>query len=179
MLVDVEVMSAVSACLHCVVWGDMKVIITGGASSAITRYATGEAQDDTAEKAHQPHYMFINTVRGDRYESEGLTSTRSNLYSTTYGLPIIVTNSLSNCGSYHSPKRLARLTFLDALEEKPLSVYGNDVPIRDRFYVEGGVWVSDKAVSEDDVGKSYGYSTGAVLILNQPGHLARYEHLIV
>lgn len=54
----------------------------------------------------------------------------------TYGLPVIVSNCSNNYGPYHFPEKLVPLTILNALEERPLPVYGKGANIRDWLYVE-------------------------------------------
>jgi dTDP-glucose 4,6-dehydratase len=54
----------------------------------------------------------------------------------TYGLPVIVSNCSNNYGPYHFPEKLIPLTILNALEGKPLPVYGKGENVRDWLYVE-------------------------------------------
>src|SRR5690554_7807554 len=54
----------------------------------------------------------------------------------TYGLPILVTNCSNNYGPYHFPEKLIPLVILNALEGKPLPIYGAGDQIRDWLYVE-------------------------------------------
>jgi len=54
----------------------------------------------------------------------------------TYGLPVIVSNCSNNYGPFHFPEKLIPLVILNALEGKPLPVYGKGVNIRDWLYVE-------------------------------------------
>ncbi len=54
----------------------------------------------------------------------------------TYGLPTIVTNCSNNYGPYHFPEKLIPLVILNALDGKPLPVYGKGDQIRDWLYVE-------------------------------------------
>ncbi|MCB2106683.1 MAG: dTDP-glucose 4,6-dehydratase, partial [Rhodobacteraceae bacterium] len=54
----------------------------------------------------------------------------------TYGLPVITTNCSNNYGPYHFPEKLIPLTILNALEGKPLPVYGTGANVRDWLYVE-------------------------------------------
>jgi dTDP-glucose 4,6-dehydratase len=54
----------------------------------------------------------------------------------TYGLPVIVTNCSNNYGPYHFPEKLIPLVVLNALDRKPLPVYGNGSNVRDWLYVE-------------------------------------------
>lgn len=54
----------------------------------------------------------------------------------TYGLPIVITNCSNNYGPYQFPEKLIPLTILNALERKPLPIYGKGDNIRDWLYVE-------------------------------------------
>ncbi|WP_445492930.1 dTDP-glucose 4,6-dehydratase [Rhodopseudomonas sp. RCAM05734] len=54
----------------------------------------------------------------------------------TYGLPVIVSNCSNNYGPYHFPEKLIPLIILNALERKPLPVYGDGSNIRDWLFVE-------------------------------------------
>ena len=54
----------------------------------------------------------------------------------TYKLPTLVTNCSNNYGPYHFPEKLIPLVILNALEGKPLPVYGKGDNIRDWLYVE-------------------------------------------
>ncbi len=54
----------------------------------------------------------------------------------TYGLPVIVSNCSNNYGPYQFPEKLIPLTILNALEGKPLPVYGTGSNVRDWLYVD-------------------------------------------
>lgn len=56
-------------------------------------------------------------------------------YHRTYGLPVIVTNCSNNYGPYQFPEKLVPLMILNALEGKPLPVYGDGGNVRDWLYV--------------------------------------------
>jgi len=57
-------------------------------------------------------------------------------YQHTYGLPTLTTNCSNNYGPYHFPEKLIPLMILNALEGKPLPVYGDGRQVRDWLYVE-------------------------------------------
>jgi dTDP-glucose 4,6-dehydratase len=57
-------------------------------------------------------------------------------YHETYGLPAVVTNCSNNYGPYQFPEKLIPLMVLNALEGKPLPVYGDGGNVRDWLYVE-------------------------------------------
>ncbi|MEM7364928.1 MAG: dTDP-glucose 4,6-dehydratase [Pseudomonadota bacterium] len=55
---------------------------------------------------------------------------------TTFGLPTLVTNCSNNYGPFHFPEKLIPLMILNALEGKPLPVYGDGLQVRDWLHVE-------------------------------------------
>ena len=57
-------------------------------------------------------------------------------YHHTYGLPVSISNCSNNYGPFHFPEKLIPLIILNALEGKPLPVYGDGKNIRDWLYVE-------------------------------------------
>ncbi|MEI7482882.1 MAG: dTDP-glucose 4,6-dehydratase [Elusimicrobiota bacterium] len=56
-------------------------------------------------------------------------------YHHTYGLPVTISNCSNNYGPYHFPEKLIPLAILNALEGKPLPVYGDGLQVRDWLYV--------------------------------------------
>jgi dTDP-glucose 4,6-dehydratase len=73
----------------------------------------------------------------------------------TYGLPVLVTNCSNNYGPYHFPEKLIPLVILNALDVKPLPVYGNGQQIRDWLFVEDHACALYKVVTEGLVGETY------------------------
>ena len=69
-------------------------------------------------------------------------------WARTFGLPVIVTNCSNNYGPYHFPEKLIPLTILNALEGRPLPVYGKGDQIRDWLYVEDHARALYQVVSE-------------------------------
>lgn len=57
-------------------------------------------------------------------------------YHETYGLPALITNCSNNYGPYQFPEKLVPLMILNALEGRPLPVYGDGGNVRDWLYVE-------------------------------------------
>lgn len=73
----------------------------------------------------------------------------------TYGLPTIVTNCSNNYGPYHFPEKLIPLIILNALEGKPLPVYGKGDQIRDWLYVEDHARALYTVVTQGKTGETY------------------------
>ena len=73
----------------------------------------------------------------------------------TYGLPVIISNCSNNYGPYHFPEKLIPLTILNALEGKPLPVYGNGANVRDWLYVDDHSRALHLIASSGRVGEKY------------------------
>ncbi|OAT17918.1 dTDP-glucose 4,6-dehydratase [Buttiauxella noackiae ATCC 51607] len=127
-----------------------------------------------AREAFRFHHISTDEVYGDLLDTESLFTEStsyapSSPYSAskassdhlvrawlrTYGLPTLVTNCSNNYGPYHFPEKLIPLIILNALEGKPLPVYGNGCQIRDWLYVEDHARALYKVVSEGKPGETY------------------------
>jgi dTDP-glucose 4,6-dehydratase len=73
----------------------------------------------------------------------------------TYGLPVLITNCSNNYGAYQFPEKLIPLVLLNALEGKPLPVYGKGEQIRDWLYVEDHARALIKVLKHGKVGETY------------------------
>jgi dTDP-glucose 4,6-dehydratase len=76
-------------------------------------------------------------------------------WNRTYGLPTVITNCSNNYGPYHFPEKLIPLMILNALEGKPLPVYGDSKQIRDRLYFDDYARALVKVAEEDLNGETY------------------------
>lgn len=164
-------------------------------------------------KAFRFHHISTDEVYGDLHGTDDLfTETTpyapSSPYSAskassdhlvrawlrTYGLPTIVTNCSNNYGPYHFPEKLIPLMILNALDGKPLPVYGDGMQIRDWLFVEDHARALYQVVTEGVVGETYnigGHNEKAnievvkticalleELVPEKPAGVARYEDLI-
>jgi dTDP-glucose 4,6-dehydratase len=73
----------------------------------------------------------------------------------TYGLPTLITNCSNNYGPYHFPEKLIPLVLLNALEGKPLPVYGDGKNERDWLYVDDHVQALALVAERGRVGETY------------------------
>ena len=73
----------------------------------------------------------------------------------TYGLPALVSNSSNNYGPYQFPEKLIPLVTLNALEGKPLPVYGRGENIRDWIHVEDHARALEAILTKGEVGQKY------------------------
>ncbi|MCL7420758.1 MAG: dTDP-glucose 4,6-dehydratase [Methylobacter sp.] len=171
-----------------------------------------QALTDTEKQAFRFHHISTDEVYGALGErglfTEQTAYDPSSPYSAskassdhlvrawhrTYGLPVIVTNCSNNYGPFHFPEKLIPLVILNAIEGKPLPVYGKGDQIRDWLYVEDHARALYKVVTEGSVGQTYnigGHNEKTNLEVvkticrildelkpNHPGNITRYEELI-
>jgi len=76
-------------------------------------------------------------------------------WSRTFKLPTIVTNCSNNYGPYHFPEKLIPLVILNALQGKPLPIYGKGDQIRDWLYVEDHARALVLAATTGMIGETY------------------------
>jgi len=73
----------------------------------------------------------------------------------TYSFPALITNCSNNYGPYHFPEKLIPLVILNALEGKPLPVYGKGNQIRDWLYVEDHARALVLVATQGSIGETY------------------------
>lgn len=73
----------------------------------------------------------------------------------TYGLPVVLSNCSNNYGPYHFPEKLIPLVILNALEGKPLPVYGTGENVRDWLYVDDHARALELVLTRGAIGESY------------------------
>ncbi len=76
-------------------------------------------------------------------------------YHHTYGLPVLITNCSNNYGPYQFPEKLIPLMILNALEGKPLPVYGDGLNVRDWLFVEDHCSAIATVLKKGTVGECY------------------------
>ncbi|HCC85356.1 MAG TPA: dTDP-glucose 4,6-dehydratase [Porphyromonadaceae bacterium] len=118
-------------------------------------------------------------------------------YHRTYGLPVVITRSSNNYGPYQFPEKLIPLMITNAMEDKPLPVYGDGQNIRDWLFVEDNCRAIALVVEKGKPGEIYNIGGGeekrnidvvkAILQLlgkpeslitfvkDRPGHDRRYD----
>ncbi|MCA9120379.1 MAG: dTDP-glucose 4,6-dehydratase [Planctomycetaceae bacterium] len=76
-------------------------------------------------------------------------------YHATYGLPTLITNCSNNYGPYQFPEKLIPLMILNAIEGKPLPVYGDGAHVRDWLHVEDHCDALRMVLDQGKVGEVY------------------------
>lgn len=76
-------------------------------------------------------------------------------YRETYGLPTLITNCSNNYGPYQFPEKLIPLIIQNALNQKPLPVYGNGQNVRDWLYVDDHCRAIHAVLQSGRLGETY------------------------
>lgn len=76
-------------------------------------------------------------------------------YHRTFGLPVTISRCSNNYGPYHFPEKLIPLMIVNALNDKPLPVYGKGENVRDWLYVEDHCKAIDLIIHKGRVGEVY------------------------
>ena len=82
-------------------------------------------------------------------------------YGESYGLPYTITNCSNNYGPWDSPGRVIPVFIANALDDKPLPVYGKGQAIRDYLFVEDHCSAIDLAIHQGEVEQTYCVGGGA------------------
>ncbi len=128
----------------------------------------------TDRGAFRLHHVSTDEVYGDLEGPEGLFTEStpyapSSPYSAskassdhlvrawyrTYGLPVVLTNCSNNYGPYHFPEKLIPLMILNALDGKPLPVYGRGDQVRDWLYVDDHASALYEVLTRGRIGETY------------------------
>ncbi len=73
----------------------------------------------------------------------------------TYGLPVVTTNCSNNYGPYHFPEKLIPLVILNAINGKPLPIYGDGQQVRDWLYVGDHCSAIRTVLAKGTLGETY------------------------
>ena len=132
------------------------------------------ALEDEAKERFRFHHISTDEVFGDLPFDSGVFTEEtpyapSSPYSAskaasdhlvrawheTYGLPVVLSNCSNNYGPYHFPEKLIPLVILNALEGKPLPVYGKGENVRDWLFVDDHARALELIMTKGQVGESY------------------------
>ena len=78
-----------------------------------------------------------------------------NAYHRTFDLPVTISRCSNNYGPYQFPEKLIPLMIANALDDKPLPVYGEGLNVRDWLYVEDHCKAIDLIIRQGEVGQVY------------------------
>ncbi|MEW6562278.1 MAG: dTDP-glucose 4,6-dehydratase [Pseudomonadota bacterium] len=107
----------------------------------------GETGFFTEETAYEPNSPYS----ASKASSDHLVRA----WHHTYGLPVVTTNCSNNYGPYHFPEKLIPLMILNAVNGKPLPIYGKGDNIRDWLYVEDHARALRLVLENGQLGETY------------------------
>jgi dTDP-glucose 4,6-dehydratase len=130
--------------------------------------------DESSKKAFRFHHVSTDEVYGSLSASDP-AFTETNTYEPnspysaskaasdhlvrawfhTYGFPVVTTNCSNNYGPYHFPEKLIPLVILNALNDKPLPIYGDGQQIRDWLYVGDHCSAIREVLAKGRLGETY------------------------
>ena len=133
-----------------------------------------ETLDESKREQFRFHHISTDEVYGDLEDTDLLFTEQtpyspSSPYSAskaasdhlvrawgrTYRLPVVITNCSNNYGPYHFPEKLIPHVILNAIQGKPLPIYGDGSQIRGWLYVEDHARALIKVVTEGKIGETY------------------------
>ncbi|HBE69699.1 MAG TPA: dTDP-glucose 4,6-dehydratase [Planctomycetaceae bacterium] len=156
--------------------GPMKFVETNVLGTASLLAATGDYFRSLGD-AKQQAFRFLGVSTDEVYGSlgrEGLFNESSpydpsspysaskaasdhmiRAWHRTYGLPVLITNCSNNYGPYQFPEKLIPLMILNALEGKPLPIYGDGLQVRDWLHVEDHCDAISLVLERGKAGETY------------------------
>ena len=132
-----------------------------------------DALPEDKKKAFRFHHVSTDEVYGDLEETGFFTEQTSyepsspysaskassdhlvRAWHRTYGFPIVITNCSNNYGGYQFPEKLIPLVTLNALEGKPLPIYGKGDQIRDWLHVDDHARALRLVLAKGKTGETY------------------------
>jgi dTDP-glucose 4,6-dehydratase len=108
-------------------------------------------------ESHEPPFSESNPYKPNSPYSASKASSDHLIraWFHTYQFPVITTNCSNNYGPFHFPEKLIPLCILNALNGKPLPIYGNGQQIRDWLYVKDHCSAIREVLSNGKVGETY------------------------
>lgn len=108
---------------------------------------------DAHEKPFNENYPYLpsSPYAASKASSDHLVRA----WGRTFDIPYLITNCSNNYGPYHFPEKLIPHTILNALNGKPITVYGDGNQIRDWLYVDDHAEALSIVVSDGKVGETY------------------------
>jgi dTDP-glucose 4,6-dehydratase len=114
---------------------------------------TLDAPPFTADHPYRPNSPYV--------ASKAAANHLARAWQRTFGVPVITTNCSNNYGPCQFPEKLIPLCILNALEGKPLPIYGDGRQVRDWLYVEDHARALRRVLSAGAVGQVYCIGGGA------------------
>jgi dTDP-glucose 4,6-dehydratase len=134
-------------------WGQLAE--TKKADFRLLHISTDEVFGDMAGSEHPAHEQSIYRPSSPYSASKAASDHLVMAWHRTYGLPVMVTHCSNNYGPRQHTEKLIPLVISNALQGKPLPIYGNGEQIRDWLYVDDHVSALLSLMKNGNIGESY------------------------
>ena len=111
----------------------------------------GDLKDSTALFTEQTPYSPNNPYSASKASSDHLVRA----WGKTYALPVVITNCSNNYGYYQFPEKLIPHMILNAIQGKPLPIYGDGQQVRDWLFVDDHARALVKVIESGQVSETY------------------------
>ena len=111
----------------------------------------GDLEDDHSLFTESTPYAPSSPYSASKASSDHLVRA----WLRTYGLPVLITNCSNNYGPYHFPEKFIPHVILNALQGKPLPIYGSGHQVRDWLYVEDHARALYAVLTRGKIGETY------------------------
>jgi dTDP-glucose 4,6-dehydratase len=112
------------------------------------------------EGEHKSREGDVLAPRSPYAASKAGTDLLVNAYHVTHGLPVTISRGANNIGPYQYPEKVVPLFITNALQGRPLPVYGDGRQMRDYQYVRDHCEAIDLVLHEGKIGEVYNIATG-------------------
>ncbi len=154
--------------------GPAEFIQTNVVGTLVFLEAARKYMEDSGKTNFRFHHISTDEVYGDLEHTDDLFTEESHYapsspysaskaasdhliraWNRTFGLPTLITNCSNNYGPFQFPEKLIPLVILNALQGKPIPVYGKGDQVRDWLYVEDHARALLKVALEARIGETY------------------------
>lgn len=153
--------------------GFVRTNVTGTATLLEAARAYRDRMRDSRRSAFRFHHVSTDEVYGELGEdgvfdessplapnspysaSKAASDMMVRAWGKTYGLPVLITNTSNNYGPYQHPEKLIPTVIVNALEGRPIPLYGRGSQVRDWLYVEDHAGALLRVLTRGRVGETY------------------------
>ncbi len=132
--------------------------------SRFLHVSTDEVYGDLVGTDHHSHEEDVFRPRSPYAASKGAAEHMVFSYGISFGLDVVVTRGSNTYGPFQFPEKIIPLFITNALEDKPLPIYGNGDAVRDYMHAEDHASGIDIVLHNGETGRAY--NLGARLEVN-------------
>jgi dTDP-glucose 4,6-dehydratase len=138
-----------------------QVLLEGARTAGIERFlmvSTDEVYGSLSEGAADENGLI--SPNSPYAASKAAADHLTRAYFVTYGLPTLTVRATNNFGPYQFPEKFLPLLITNALEDKPLPLYGDGAYVREWLYVEDCCQAIEQVLTQGQTGQVYNIGSG-------------------